>query len=514
MVALSADASTAHIGLAGRLERSGGQPPAFCMALRKHLQGARLDACRQVGFDRVAELRFTRGDGDAVCLVGEFMGRHSNLLLVGSDNRILDCIRHVSARLNRVRTLLPGYAHVDPPGLQRGLAAVEGLRTWVLGGASGKAPGIGLSPWLVDRVSAMATEETQRPGLVRLLDDLLAGAWSWTAYKDGSGTSVGVYPLPIAHQSGLVPLATQCGAELVHDLMARRAAMGRVTEAATALGGDLRAAHSARVASIAELERVEADAGRADKVREEADLLMANLHLVPAGASAVVVDDYYDPGNRRTIALDPDLDGLGNATRRYAQVKRLIMGAEARLQRAEQLRREAARLAKAIENLPAVPDAAGVSGLRARLVGEGLLRAEVRVQQQARSDLYGGKRVRSTMVDGWEVLWGENAEANDYLTSRLASPDDIWLHARAVSSAHVVIRTHRNPDKVPMTVIREAAALAGSHSAAKHSSVIAVDYTRKKYVRRPRSASPGQVLYTNERTINVSTSPSPTKPGT
>src|SRR5213080_3173628 len=56
-------------------------PPNFCMVLRKWIDGARLAAVRQVGFDRVLRWEFTRSDGDRG-LIAEVMGKHSNVVLV------------------------------------------------------------------------------------------------------------------------------------------------------------------------------------------------------------------------------------------------------------------------------------------------------------------------------------------------------------------------------------------------------------------------------------------------
>ena len=79
-----------------------------------------------------------------------------------------------------------------------------------------------------------------------------------------------------------------------------------------------------------------------------------------------------------------------------------------------------------------------------------------------------------------------------------------WLHVRASSSAHVVIRTKNMPGPVPQSVIKRAAVLAAQHSTAKHASIVPVDYTLKRYVRRPRGAPSGTVTYQNEKTIHVS----------
>jgi predicted ribosome quality control (RQC) complex YloA/Tae2 family protein len=105
---------------------------------------------------------------------------------------------------------------------------------------------------------------------------------------------------------------------------------------------------------------------------------------------------------------------------------------------------------------------------------------------------------------GWQVLVGENAEANDYLVTRVAQPNDWWLHVRAGTGAHVVIRTNNHPQAVPRQVLEFAARLAAANSPQRHSSIVPVDYTLRKYVRRPRGAPPGFVTYTHEKTLHVS----------
>ena len=101
------------------------------------------------------------------------------------------------------------------------------------------------------------------------------------------------------------------------------------------------------------------------------------------------------------------------------------------------------------------------------------------------------------------MLFGENAESNDYLTLRVAKPDDYWLHVRGSVSAHVVIRTDRHPEKIGKELLVFAAKVAVQNSPSKHSGFVPVDYTLRKYVRKPRGASAGTALYTHEKTLHV-----------
>ena len=91
----------------------------FCMLLRKHLGGGRVSAVRQAGGDRIVEIWVENlselGDQRTLRLVCEFMGKHSNLILVAPDGRIIDSARHVTYEISRVREVLPGLPYERPP---------------------------------------------------------------------------------------------------------------------------------------------------------------------------------------------------------------------------------------------------------------------------------------------------------------------------------------------------------------------------------------------------------------
>jgi predicted ribosome quality control (RQC) complex YloA/Tae2 family protein len=120
---------------------------------------------------------------------------------------------------------------------------------------------------------------------------------------------------------------------------------------------------------------------------------------------------------------------------------------------------------------------------------------------------WGGHKIRTYTVDGYELLVGETAEANDYLTTRVASPTDLWMHVRASTGAHGVLRTQGQPiTRLPETVVRRAAEIVAARSgtAVKHAGLVAVDVVEKRHVRKPRGAKPGLVTYVRERTLDIS----------
>lgn len=108
---------------------------------------------------------------------------------------------------------------------------------------------------------------------------------------------------------------------------------------------------------------------------------------------------------------------------------------------------------------------------------------------------------------GLEARVGRSSRANDELTFHHSSPNDIWLHARDVAGSHVILRWSDPEANPPRRDLVEAAVLAALHSRARTSGTVAVDWTRRKYVRKPRKAPPGLVVPERVRTLFVEPDP-------
>jgi predicted ribosome quality control (RQC) complex YloA/Tae2 family protein len=108
-------------------------------------------------------------------------------------------------------------------------------------------------------------------------------------------------------------------------------------------------------------------------------------------------------------------------------------------------------------------------------------------------------RVRGS--DGMEILVGRSAAQNDLVTFALAAGDDIWLHAREIPGAHVIIKSGGRPP-APAT-LRQAAELAATYSQGRGATAVPVDYTQVRHVRRIKGGKRGLVHYSGETTLNV-----------
>ena len=106
------------------------------------------------------------------------------------------------------------------------------------------------------------------------------------------------------------------------------------------------------------------------------------------------------------------------------------------------------------------------------------------------------KPYRYLSDDGIGILVGKNAAQNDRITLG-AKPGETWLHAKEMPGSHVIICCE---GEIPQTTMKQAALLAAWYSKGQRSSMVPVDYTLRKYVKKPSGAAPGKVIYTHQKT--------------
>ncbi|HJQ98261.1 MAG TPA: NFACT RNA binding domain-containing protein, partial [Candidatus Polarisedimenticolaceae bacterium] len=219
--------------------------------------------------------------------------------------------------------------------------------------------------------------------------------------------------------------------------------------------------------------------------------------------------DPYDPDRARvTITAAPGVPLTRVAEELYRKQRRARRGAEAAAHRAEALRarRETlGDLAARHEDARSASDAEAIeAALRASGIAVGLARSKqaARAQAATAKPAVAGVRV-VTSRDGFTILIGQTGRDNDRLTFKIASPEDVWLHASGVPGAHVVIRAAERGEAPPPATLHEAASLAAWFSDARGSATVDVQWTRRKNVRRARGAAPGTVLVKRFEVVRV-----------
>lgn len=481
---LSWHAEFARMHLTFRKPRNASQPPGFLQAVRAHLVGGRLESVEQQGFDRLARLAINGPKGRRF-LVLEAMGKHSNLVLLDDGGRILSCGKVVGRSKSR-RPVIPGHPYAPPPFASRP-SLLESSDPSELREREGA------SPFLLRWIHAHPA------GFEAAMAEVRAAAGG--AARAYLSPGHGAYPL----NPGTLGLETferpSISVALDQHYTAHLAKVS-FEQARSSLEGQLRRILEARLRALDGVREGLEEAAAAESLTQEAELLLAFGPTAEPGSRSVRAFDAE--GQPVDLTIDPEAGWLGTAERLFAKAKRLKAGARELELRMDRLSGEIGELEAYLGKLGAATQLREVEEVREVAAARKWLSQQRSGRSGEAERPFDGHRVREVSGPGGVVaLVGLNAEANDYLTTRVAKPNDLWLHVRGAVSAHVVIPTGNRPERITRDQLEWAARLAVENSPSKHSGYVPVDYTLKKHVRKPRGSLPGAVFYTHEKTIHV-----------
>jgi predicted ribosome quality control (RQC) complex YloA/Tae2 family protein len=226
------------------------------------------------------------------------------------------------------------------------------------------------------------------------------------------------------------------------------------------------------------------------RYEEVANILMANLHQVPNRAKTVTLYDFYRD-QPLEIKLKEDQSPQKNAENLYRKAKNQKIEVD-RMQ--QTISAKWAVLEKTEQQLASLAATTDIRELRKYMKESGL-----HIEKQQDQVTMPFKKFE---WQGFDILVGKNASANDELTQRYAHKDDLWLHARDVAGSHVIIK-HKSGQPFPQPVLEKAAQLAAYYSKRKSDTLCPVIYTPKKWVRKPKGSPPGAVSIDKESVLLV-----------
>ncbi|MBS1717842.1 MAG: NFACT family protein [Armatimonadetes bacterium] len=454
--------------------------PTLAQALKARMAGARLVAAQQVDFDRILRLDFKHADGVFV-LIAELIPNRANLILLGQEK-----ILAVAKRTSGTRELSGGATYLLPPRSANG-SVLEAAPGEALDGREGA------SPFLVSLLQ-------KDPSMFARVRQVVESGQFSPVMVEG----LGAYPISAA-ALGLKETA-EPSFSLAYERFREIEAPRQLLAASIAtLQGQLTKVRDARSAAIRKLEQAQGESKRSREHQIAAELLLAFKASIEDGSEQAEVYDYE--GNPLTIALDQGLTVTENAEKLFAKAKHAKERVGANAERLTILRDELLQLEGILARLQAATTQREVEDLQDSARKARWLSQPGTAKAKEERPFEGHRVAQVTGPSGYEIFYGENATSNDYLTMKLAKPNDYWLHVRGAVSAHVLVRTHGKPESVQRPVLEFAARLAALNSPQKHSSLVAVDYTLRKHVRKPRGAAPGFVVYEREKTLNVAPKP-------
>lgn len=463
----------------------------FALDLRQKLNGCTLVGIEQIGFDRIVTLRW-EGAETRFQLIAELMGKHSNLILVEDRLHVVTAAKWLTAKQSE-RPIFPGVEYrlpkvhspsnilkIDPESIAESVSGVSPFLRLMI-----------QSPQDLRDVQQSLKQKEFRP----------------------IASDAGVYVLPMINAKHWLDALAQASGrndwhdaeqlgDALHAWLHQNEARRELEEFRRELKVQLERAALAREVAQSGLEESLDAAKKAGEFQQRAELLLAYQYQIPEGTNSVTVTDYE--GNEVELKWSADRSAKEEAARLFERAKRAKLGSNRVREQLSRIEEELADIRALMSQVVHAEDAESLHKSKVYADAKGYFRKQQVYGKSPEDRPFEGHRIKKLFGPrGYVLLLGENSSANDYLTLRIAKPNDWWFHVRGSAGAHVVLQTQGKPDHVPPEVMRYAALIAAQHSPQKHSSYVPVDYTLKKYVRRIKGGALGVVQYSHEKTLHV-----------
>lgn len=490
-------------------------PPMFCMLLRKHLTSAMIKNIRQHENDRILFIDFdgTNEIGDKVelTLCIEIMGKYSNLILI-SREKIIDSIKRVDYLTSSVRQILPGLTYCLAPQQDKlSLDSTEidvilnkileykdkYLSSAIMNTVQGVSPIVSreiAARVTGDDVSVSSLTSTQIGSLKQIItqikDNLHASTKAYMLLEK-SGKPKDISHINITQYGDMLSVKEydSCS-ELLDDFYYERDRICRINHRAHELIKLLNNLLERTVRKLALQKEELKQCENKDKLKLYGELILANLYRLEKGVSFYEVENYYDNCNLVKIPCNPALSPTENQKRYYKEYRKAQTAEKMLAELIVSGEQEILYLESVLDELSRADTDSEISAIRLELQNGGYIKNLKGKKQKPPKEL---PPIEFKSTDGFKILVGRNNVQNEKLSLKTANKTDMWLHTQKIPGSHVVI--FGEGKEISDLAIEQAAVIAAYHSKAKESSLVPVDYTRAKELKKPSGGKTGMVIY-------------------
>ena len=522
----SADANSPRFAVTESVPENPQTPPMLCMLFRKRLVGATLSGVEQFGLDRTAFFNFDAtneiGDRVKLTLAVEIMAQHSNVILFDSDNRIVDALRRVDAEKSSYRLVLPGAQYKLPPAQEkldirneepqricRDILALEnsGLSSAVLKTVQG------VSPLLAREVAfrvcgddkgvgELTTEEKMNLlcEISALKSIVIKGEAKPTMVLDELGKPMEFSFMPVTQYGNSYKVIEKedvfC---LLEDFYFERDRLLRTRSKGAEL---FKLLDTAIERTARKLNNQQEDLRRCadrDELKINAELITAAQYRLQKGASVYEVENYYDNNSIVKISVDPALSPSQNAQKLYKEYRKACTAENMLVKLIDEGEQDLEYLKSVRDMLERSTLEREFGEIKDELISQGFIKPKKSGKKQMKKQALPPLEFKTSQ--GFTVLVGRNNVQNDKLTFKTGRKGDIWLHAQKCPGSHTLLLSDGR--EIPDDAIVEAAEIAAYYSSARSSTLVTVDYTDVKNIKKPNGAKPGFVVYYTYYSVNV-----------
>ncbi len=512
---ISIDASNARFHFTKQTKENPAKAPQFCMVLRKYIQGAKLVNITQYGLDRVISLEVENinelGDLVHYKLFIELMGKYSNIILVNSENKILDSMRHVDYTMSSIREVLPAREYILPSTLDKnefiGMSYEQFIANLQLASMDPYFEKenmskiianqfVGFSKTFIDILLKYCNilDNFNKENTTKLFNTINL------ILHNSSENLLNIVSYDKDYHVDLSNFSTSSSPTAISDFLdtfySNKETLQTLKTAKFNLQKDVINFRSKYEKNLKRVNEILNDAKEMEKYKLYGELISGNIYRMSIGMKEIEVENYYDNNSLIKIPLKEHYTPARNAQtyfKKYTKFKNAISYANVQK---EDYEKNIDYLDNVLYLISETNTIFELESIKLELVEAGYIKMATN-KKKYHDEIALEPYLYS--IDGIEILVGRNNLQNDKLTLKEAKKNYTWLHTKDIHGSHVIIKS----DTIPDNVLEYAAKLAVKHSQAKDSSKVPVDYTLVKYVHKPNGAKPGKVIYTNYKTIII-----------
>lgn len=529
---ISATSNNPRIYLTKCNKSNPSMPPMFCMLLRKHLTGGTVLNVEQYQMDRVLFIDISSidelGQPSERRLVVEIMGKHSNIILINKDsNKIIDSIKRVTHDMSRVRQVLPGINYEYPPIkdkknpldfntdefnklLDECNSNIETYKFFYTNY-------IGISPLIGKEVCFNSRIDIDRPigslnleekksllnSFITIMDKVKKDSYNPVLIKNNfEADYLDFHATDINQFGNQNKVYLNSISEVLDKYYLKNDTLDRVSQKSQSIKKSIQTKLERSLNKLSKQKQELLESEDRGKYKVYADLISANLYRIEKGSSEIELENFYTENMEKIkVPLDKRHSPAENAQRYYKKYSKLKHAQSLLLKQIPETKEEIDYLENVLISIDNCTEVIELDEIKEELIKEGYLKGNLKKKKKKEVI---SKPHHYISSDGFHIYVGKNNKQNDYLTLRFAHKEDLWLHIQNQPGSHVIITKKNN--SISDTSLEEAATLAAYYSKGKNSSNVAIDYTERKNVKKPKNAKTGMVIYENFNTIFVTPS--------
>ena len=486
----------------------------FCMLLRKHLVGFRIVNISTLNLERIVTIELEGynelNDKLRKKLIIELMGKHSNIILLNENNKIIDSIRHLDISSGSLRDILPAREYILPNNdtkMDFYNTSKEDFMNIVKNDITKSITNnyTGFSNSFISSILEnlnISNDSFSQNDLSALYDTIRS------ILRNIETNNVKL----VNHNTNDYVLTTSNTEPLqvnffLDDFYSKKEEKDNIN---TYRNNLLKLVLTALKKISKKLDNINLklkECDNMDKYRIYGELITSNLYRLDSNqnAESVVLENYYDNNNEITIPLDKTISISYNAKKFFKKYHKLKNTLEIVSVQKQDTVKEIDYLESIVYELENANSISDLDEIYLEISENGIFKgkekANIKKNKVNKKKVHDEYEPIIYTVDGFTLYVGKNNKQNDYITTKLGKNEDYWFHTKDIRGSHCLLKC--NGKSVKEHTLVACCQIAAFHSKAKLSSNVPVDYCFVKYVKKPNGSKPGMVIYTNNKTMNV-----------